>query len=316
MAGDLKKLKELTAGKEAARVQVEIERVPLGVMRRRGATTLGLLEIAAAIGDQPLRYLLEFARLRPTWKELEQACASGEPEWIRCVWDRMERAQQTESLAPVFTAASFHHVEVTKWLIGENPGWLAHVRRWTREARLFDVLLQLPDGAEAVIAGGALWQRHAAALERIGVPLARARLIASGPARAAGIGFPVSPQGFAGVAFSQSMCRLNPSLVIAEGDRGQVFGAFVAIQWPTVGQGADDRSMVSELFRLDDPGARTYPSVKAPTLVVRASGVSVGELSLDLVAGTYMCDGASCCTAPPQFPAISGKLRCWEIVAL
>jgi hypothetical protein len=96
-----------------------------------------------------------------------------------------------------------------------------------------------------------------------------------------------------------------------------VFGAFVAIQWPKKDESVGDASLSTFLFQLDGPEPKRFPAVEPPRLFSWPDGISVGELNLNLRAGTYSCDKSCCCTAAPDnFPAVSGTLEAWEIVRL
>jgi hypothetical protein len=101
LAGDVPKLGELISWRNAAEIQIERKALPLE-LRRRTKGRAGLLDVAATVGGAPLRYLLEFVRLKPTIETLRQAVATGEPDLIRPIWDRLRediRAKRVGDLA-------------------------------------------------------------------------------------------------------------------------------------------------------------------------------------------------------------------------
>jgi hypothetical protein len=220
VAQDLPRLKELIGGREAGKILVDVEKLPLDLPRRSSnATKVKLLEIAAAVGGEVLRYLLEFHRLKPGLEDnaLTQAVASGEPEFIRMVWDRMEAEARVVRPTPLVASIELHHAEVAKWLVAEHPPWLGLARRLAREKRAFDVLSRLPEGTEELPVLKGLVRKHAKALEQLGVPLGCAVLR-------------VLP-GFTPDLFDEYLCRIGQTLLLVEGGR-RTFGALVAIPWP------------------------------------------------------------------------------------
>jgi hypothetical protein len=105
-----------------------------------------LLEIAAAVGGQVLRYLLQFHRLKPDHATLEQAGALGDAEAIRIVRDRMDAEGRVQCAGALVASIDYNHREAAKGLIVEHPPWLGLARRVARERRAFDILLRLPEG--------------------------------------------------------------------------------------------------------------------------------------------------------------------------
>jgi hypothetical protein len=166
VAQDLTRLKELIGGREAGEIEVDVERLPLDLPRWSWTTTeVKLLEIAAAVGGQVLRYLLEFHGLKPGLRNhaLSQAAAAGEPEFIRMVWDRMDAEARVKDASPLVASIEFHRAEVAKWLVAEHPPWLGRARRLAREKRALDVLSCGPEGTEELPVGRGSWgstQRH------------------------------------------------------------------------------------------------------------------------------------------------------------
>jgi hypothetical protein len=75
IAQDIARLGALIGGRDASKIRVDVSKLPLDFPRGPGQTTIGLLDIAAAVGGAPLRYLLEFFSLRPTIDTLHQAVA-------------------------------------------------------------------------------------------------------------------------------------------------------------------------------------------------------------------------------------------------
>jgi hypothetical protein len=92
---DLARLGALIGGRDAAKIQVDVSKLPLDLPRRPGQKAMGLLDISAAVGGAPLRYLLEFFSLNPTVDTLHQAITSGDNESIHMIWSRVD----TKSIA-------------------------------------------------------------------------------------------------------------------------------------------------------------------------------------------------------------------------
>jgi hypothetical protein len=243
----------------------------------------------------------------PTRITLAQACAGGEPEWIRTVWDRMDPESRVKWPRPVFAAAAFHHPEVTKWLTEMHPPWLGRVRRFARERRLFDILAILPEATETLPQFEGVLGAHVDAVERLGIPLALACVkIRSGQAF-----------GPAEDDFEPRKCRVVPSVLLAEVEGGLVIGAFVAIRWPKIRSSATDRWCGSFLFAIDGAEAKRFPAVTPPIIAHSRGKLSVGELALDLAKKEFSIDETCRCTAPPlQFPASAGKLEEWTLYSL
>jgi hypothetical protein len=95
-------------------------------------------------------------------------------------------------------------------------------------------------------------------------------------------------------------------------DGGRAFGAFIGICWPKLRIKGNDRWCRSFLFTIDGEGARRFPTVTPPTLYHTINELRVGELTVDVEKGEYSVDAESTCTGG-QFPAISGKLKKWEV---
>jgi hypothetical protein len=120
-----------------------VSKLPRDLPRRPGQTSIGLLDLAAAVGGAPLRYLLEFFSLEPTIDTLHQAVASGDNESIHMIWGRVDQwivASNRRELAK--TAAEFHFVGVVKWILKDaRRRTRDRVRDFAVEHRLVDVLL-------------------------------------------------------------------------------------------------------------------------------------------------------------------------------
>jgi hypothetical protein len=132
-----------------------VSKLPRDLPRRPGQTSIGLLDLAAAVGGAPLRYLLEFFSLKPAIDTLHHAVASGDNESIHMIWGRVDPISvATNRRELTKTAAAFHFVAVVNWLLKDAPRRARErVRDFAVELRLVDVLLgmdplpQAEDGA-------------------------------------------------------------------------------------------------------------------------------------------------------------------------
>jgi hypothetical protein len=299
VAQDLPRRKELIGGHDVEKIEVDAERFPLDVPRRP-LVRAGLLDIAAAVGRQVLRYLLEFHRLKPDLITLGQAVAFGDPETIRMIWDRMDALARVGSKSPLVLSIEFHHVEVAKWLVAEHPPWLGLARRIAREKRAFDVLSRLPEGVEELPELDGLVKKHVKALEQLGVPLATLFPHCFSDDKVLGLDFWLD--------------RIGRSLLLVEGDGGVTFGALITIRWPKLGSTAKDVWCRSFLFTIDGEEATRFSATTPPVLFHNEEKICIGELTLDLVRHWYSVGAKSSCTGE-RFPSLSGKLQKgkWEI---
>jgi hypothetical protein len=143
VAKDLARLGALIGGRDALKIQINVSKLPLDLPRRPGQTTIGLLDMSAAVGGAPLRYLLEFFSLKPTIDTLHQAVASGDSESIHMIWSRVDQKITPwirQELAK--TAAEFHFVGVVNWLLKDARRRARELlREFAVEHRLIDVLV-------------------------------------------------------------------------------------------------------------------------------------------------------------------------------
>jgi ankyrin repeat protein len=63
------------------------------------------------------------------------------------VWDRSDEKERVSNPGLIRLAIDFHHVEVARWLLQEQPLWLDIGRLFARETRAFDILSRLPRGS-------------------------------------------------------------------------------------------------------------------------------------------------------------------------
>jgi hypothetical protein len=124
-------------------IRVDVSKLPRDLPRRPGQWTIGLLDVSAAVGGAPLRYLLEFFSLNPTIDTLHQAVASGDNESIHRIWGRVDAKSIATSRGELAkTAAEFHFVGVVNWILKDaRPRTHELVREFAVEHRLVDVLL-------------------------------------------------------------------------------------------------------------------------------------------------------------------------------
>jgi hypothetical protein len=146
---NLRELKELIGGRDPSGIEIEPEKLPLDMLRWKGKKS-SLIGVAASVGDEPLRYLIGFHGQKPDAMALPQAVAFGDPETIRMVWDRSDEKERMSNPALIRLAIDFHHVEVARWLLQEQPLWLDLGRLFARATRAFDVLSRLPKGGDAL----------------------------------------------------------------------------------------------------------------------------------------------------------------------
>jgi hypothetical protein len=110
VAGHIARLGTLIGGRDISTIRVDVARLPRDVPRRPGRTSIGLLDVAAAVGGAPLRYLLEFFALKPTIRTLHQAVASGDNESIHMIWGRIPREVAAKCRCELGKTAEFHFV--------------------------------------------------------------------------------------------------------------------------------------------------------------------------------------------------------------
>jgi hypothetical protein len=152
---DLARLGALIGGRDPAKIHVDVAKLPRDLPRRPDQKSIGLLDIAAAVGGAPMRYLLEFLALAPTIDTLHQAIASGNNESIHTIFDRVDQRSATLSRKELAkTAAEFHFVGVVNWLL-KDARRRTHelVRRFAVDHRLMDIVLgmtSLPEDGEAL----------------------------------------------------------------------------------------------------------------------------------------------------------------------
>jgi hypothetical protein len=325
-AGDVAKLGELIGGADAGAIRVNPKRLPVGL--RRPARPVTLLEIAAAVGGASLRYLLEFFGLKTTGAALHQAVASGNPETIRLLWERLEPgAREVELGELALTAADFHHVEVAIWLLLEaRPVIVRGVRNCVEKAQLFDILLRLPAPARPGPSG--LLAERAREVEQLEIQLGNAVLVFD------------SSEKFDGRKFRGRLVGIAQTLLLVQGE-SCTFGAFVGVPWqdsaaqPRLdGHGVlwraprrrgqcwtmHDGSGLSFLFVLDGPSRGRFPVVNIPDLGYGPGDcLTVGELELRLKQGAFESStySSSWGDGPTgRFPAMTGERSRWEIWAL
>jgi hypothetical protein len=296
---DVTRLKELIGSRDVKTIKVDVENLPLELPRPRRAKA-SLLEIAAGVGGQVLRYLVELHELRPEADDctLEQAVAFGDLETIGMIWDRIGAEARVKWHLPLVSSTVFHHAEVTTWLAAEHPPWLGLARRVAREKGAFDILLGIPESDEELPPLSGLVKEHAGVLEQLGVPLASSLRCFNSTIQPAD--------------FDKWLDRTGQSLVLVEGEGGRTFGALVAVRWPKLGSTANDVWCRSFLFTLDGEEATRFSAVSPAVLFHDLEKVSVGELRLDLTSREYSVDANSSCTGG-RFPALSGKVAKWGI---
>jgi hypothetical protein len=296
VAQDLTRLKELIGGHDVKGIRVDIDKLPLDLARRPWERA-SLLDIAAAVGGQVLRYLLEFHQLTPGSAALEQAVAFGDPETIRMVWDRMDAEGRVQCAGALIASIDYHRVEVERWLVAEHPPWLGLARRIAREKRAFDVLSRLPEGDEVLPKLYGLVEKHVKALEQLCVPLGCFGWWFKGWVK--------RPK------FDVELNRTGHSLMIVE-NGGHVFGAFIATRWPRSGRTEKDVWRRSFLFTIDGGEATRFSATTEPVLFHSRGRLCVGELRLDLRKRKYSIDAKSSCTGG-RFPALTGKVESCEV---
>jgi hypothetical protein len=249
VAKDLAKLGALIGGRDAGRIQISVSKLPLDLPRRPGQTAIGLLDISAAVGGAPLRYLLEFFSLKPTIDTLHQAVASGDDESIHMIWGRVDQkaiARSRRELAK--TAAEFHFVGVVNWMLKDAPGGIRElVREFAIEHRLIEVVLGMADlpPAEkdppilADIPAGSLLARNRADLAELGMTFSKPELLME-----------KRDLRWTTDEFRQKVGSIAPTLLLVEMKNGTECGGVAGVPWPAKYTAAKDPSKVSCMFSL------------------------------------------------------------------
>jgi hypothetical protein len=305
VAQDLDQLKQLIGGRDTKQIRIQVEQLPLG-LPCWSSMWVSLLEVAAAVGGQVLRYLLEFHGLKPDPDNdctLEHAVAVGEAEVIRTLWDRADEVARVKWKHPVVAAIVFHRQEVLRWLLAEQPSWLPVARLVARERCAFDVLLRLAE-AEEELPGDVkgVLRKHSRALTQLGIPLGSCHLVFDSKDKP--------------LDFDRELHRVGHSLLLVEGENGRTFGALIAVRWPKVGTELLDTRCGSFLFTLEGGEATRYSAVKPAVLFHTREDVCVGELRLGLKRGKkdYSIEATRSFTGG-RFPALFGKgpWESWEL---
>jgi hypothetical protein len=308
VAQDVKTMRELIPQQlYALRDLIDVDDLPLD-FPRMPLHWAGLLDVAAAVGGEVLPALLESYHLqsdpdRSTYGDtLEQAIAVGEPETIGLIWERMAAESRVKCDGALITSIDYHHAEVTLWLIAEHPPWLGLARRVAREKRAFDVLGLLPEGAEVLPRLCPLVEKHAKALEQLGVPL--------GSLRRPFVSCEQMPENF-----GLWLCRAGQSLLLLEAEDGRVLGAWISVRWSTRGSEAKDVWCRSFLFTIEGERARRFPAVTPPGVAYDDGQFYVAELTVSRKERKYWVQADSSCTGG-QFPVLLGKVAKWGIYPL
>jgi hypothetical protein len=325
VANDLARLGALIGGRDAARIQIDVSKLPLDLPRRPGQPTIGLLDISAAVGGAPLRYLLEFFSLKPTIDTLHQAIASGDNESIHMIWSRVD-----EKIMPwvrrelAKTAAEFHFVGVVNWILRDAPHRTREVvREFAIEHRLIDAILGmagLPPVAEdapvlAELPAGSLLARNEAKLERLGVKFSKPELLMEKREMKWGI-----------YEFLQNVGSVAPTLLLVEMKNGTECGGVAGVPWPPQDREAKDPSKVSCIFSLGATPTRFgLVSADDPAIFSGAASFGFGKYSVDFdfvvwPNGSCGVNGRRCYAGPlgagtliGTAPAFDGPYARWEL---
>jgi hypothetical protein len=246
LAKDLARLGALIGGRDAASMQIGVARLPWDLPRRPGRTTIGLLDISAAVGGAPLRYLLEFFSLKPTIDTLHQAFASGDNESIHMILGRVDQkitSWTRQELAK--TAAVFHFVGVVNWILKDALHRTREVvREFAIEQRLIDVVLGMPAEEDAPILAeipaGSLLARNEVKLTQLGVVFSKPELLME-----------KGDLKWEMDEFFLNIGSIAPTLLLVEMRTGTECGGVAGVPWPpTKDANAKDPSKVSCIFSL------------------------------------------------------------------
>jgi hypothetical protein len=276
---------------------------------------MGLLELAAAFGGEPRGYLLDVVGLPATVETLHEAVASGNVEALGRLWERVRKAERRRALSELAKrAVNYHQPDIAKWLLtNARAEELRRVRDFAAETLALDVLgrlPQLPPQTGSVRLEGLLGS-NADALLSLGLRLGSAELI-----------FDPVRDGLDEVEFSRSVEGLAPTLLVAVGENGSVFGARVAIAWPQGGKEVvSDKSGKTFQFMVTDGAAVRYPLKKAELRCVHEE-ICVADLvlTLNLFGTKYehevwdLRGGAE--KTPTRRPSVCGVVKHWECWSL
>jgi hypothetical protein len=312
VARDRKELIQLLAKSDAAPDGIRIARdaLPWEVVRRP-AESIGLLELAAAVGGKPLGYLLDVVGLPATVETLHEAVASGNPKTIQRLWRRVSEAELLRALSELTkTAVNYHRVDIAKWLLtNARAETLRRVRDFAAETLALDVLARLPQlrrQTGSVRLEGLLGE-NADALTSLGLRLETAELI-----------FDSVRDCLDEVEFSRSVKGLAPTLLVAVSRNGFVFGARVALPWPQAGEEAvSDEPGETFQFTVTDGEAVRYPLEKAELRCVDEE-ICVADLVLTLTLfGTkYEHEAWDLRGGAGETPRVFGLVERWECWSL
>jgi hypothetical protein len=285
--GDLAALGTRTGAEgTAARVVLHADALPESLIRR--PSSCGLIDVAAAVGGEPLRYLLAFEQIAPGSEAMHQAVASGSPDSVLTIWDRLgAETRQRHKAAWAETAADFHRPAILTWLLqDESMLVVCRLRFFARSHRLFDALPALPEYLpSAEVPKGvkldSLLAQNIAGVRSLGFTLEAPKLVISkGSGR------------FKLDEFCDAVkSGVAPTLFLVQvGD--EVAGGYTAVAWPKASgrtkSHAFDHAMRGFVFALrpqlryyvqtDPEGTTVNPGWKPPyfgmrALLVETSGV-------------------------------------------
>jgi hypothetical protein len=313
---DLAKLGALIGGRDAARIRVDVSKLPLDLPRRPCQTSIGLLDISAAVGGAPLRYLLEFFSLKPTIDTLHQAVASGDNESIHMIWSRVDTKIPSwirRELAKA--AAEFHFVGIVNWILKDATHRTREVVRvFAVEHRLIDVLLGMAvvppvedDPILAEIPAGTLLARNHAKLSQLGVEFWKPELLIE-----------KRDLKWKMDELWQKVGSVAPTLLLVEMRNGTECGGVAGVPWPPKWTDAKDRSKLSCIFSLGAIPSR-FGLVSADNQAIRSwrSGFGFGsEAGYDLVVvgdgQTCLAQGPRCYAGPRGVGSLIGTSLSWN----
>jgi hypothetical protein len=140
-SNSIAELGRLLGGFEAKKLRVPLHYLPESVLRRPWSNSL--LDVAVgASAIEVAKYLLEFHEVTPTRDTLKMALATGNPELIRLIWQRLPEGDRRRRDDLLEVAADYHREAPLAWLHRDATGFERELfALFALERHLADALL-------------------------------------------------------------------------------------------------------------------------------------------------------------------------------